>query len=185
MVPTFDQYITASIRALSEVVLPAIDKSDSMALEQAQLVIGMLTLMADQWDKALQLEMTELRAHLRLADVLATAADGGSATREARARCRATSAGVAGLAAVDIPAHGTVHAANVALRASLTDLLAAGRRDGTPAFSSQATAAVLAHAAEQNLLARSWFAKSRLDADWSGLPPIAQVLAGYTQPGTD
>ena len=184
MVPTIDQYIDTCIRALGEVVLPAIDKSDSMALEQAQLVIGLLTLMAEHWDKTLLLEMVELRAHLQLGRALEAAAAGGAATHAAfETSCRAT-ASLAPLASIDIPTHAELRTANVALRTSITGLLAAARSDGATEFRSRATALVIAHAAEQNRLARSWFAKSHLDADWNRLPPIAQLLMRAAQPGS-
>lgn len=184
MVPTLDQYIATCIRALGEVVLPAIDKSESMALEQAQLVIGLLTLMAEQWDKTLLLEMAELRAHQRLGRALESAAAGGASTQAALEACRRATAGVAQLASIDIPQHVELRAANVALRTAITGLVAAARNDGEAGFRSRATALVIAHAAEQNQLARSWFAKSRLDADWSRLPAVADLLAGATQPSS-
>ena len=183
MVPTIDQYIAVCIRALSEVVLPAIDKSDSMALEQVQLVMGLLTLMAEQWDKALPLEMVELRAHLELGRALESAAAGGANTHAALAGSRRATAGVARLASMEIPTHAELRAANFALRTAIVELLAAARSDGAAEFRSHATSLVIAHAAEQNLLARSWFAKSHLDADWSRLPPVVKLLTAATQPG--
>lgn len=183
MVPTIDQYISASIRALGEVVLPAIDRSDSMALEQAQLVIGLLALIGEQWDKALHVEMAELRAHVALGNALAAVADGGPATQAARAASRQSSGDAAGLAARELPSRAELNAANVALRGSITALVAAGRTDGTAPFRAQADALVLAYSQRQNLLARAWFAKSRLDADWSRLPAVADLLRGEAQAG--
>ncbi len=184
MVPTIDQYIATCIRALGEVVLPAIDKSDSMALEQTQLVIGLLALMAEHWDKTLLLEMAELRAHLQLGRALEAAAAGGAATHAALEASRRATASMAPLASVDIPTQAELRTANVALRTSITELLAAARSDGAAEFRSRATALVIAHAAEQNRLARSWFAKSHLDADWRRLPSVVELLTRAAQPGS-
>jgi hypothetical protein len=62
-------------------------------------------------------------------------------------------------------------------------MVVASRSDGTAGFRAQTERLVLEYAAEQNRLARSWFAGSRLDADWAKLPSIAELLASYSDAG--
>ena len=83
MTPDIDLRIASMVRAMEDVVRPAIDPLNSLAAEQAALIVGHLRLLAIQWNKA------ESYARTCLADLDATldglVPSGGPATRAAAA----------------------------------------------------------------------------------------------------
>jgi hypothetical protein len=72
--------IQSMIKAMMDVVLPAVDPSNKLALEQSRLVIGMLSLMAQQLPLQFRFDCDELSRLLKLAAALQHAARGGPQT---------------------------------------------------------------------------------------------------------
>ena len=52
MRPSFDLRLQTMMKAMTEVVLPAVDPDNSAAVEQANLVIGSLNLLTEQVEYA-------------------------------------------------------------------------------------------------------------------------------------
>lgn len=52
--------ITSMIKAMTDVILPAVDPSNKLAVEQSQLVVGMLSLMAKQLPLQFRFDRDEL-----------------------------------------------------------------------------------------------------------------------------
>src|SRR5690606_36554205 len=151
MVPTIEHIIASSVRAMTEVVLPAIDKSDTLALEQAQLVIGILNLIGEQWQKTLPLEHAELREHLRFAAELTKIADGEPKLAVAAREAQALMERFGALAALHVPTYAELREANEQLRNSTQALVAAASTDGDPRFRKDSMKCVLEYAKRQNL----------------------------------
>ena len=59
------------LKALSDVILPALPASERVARDQANLVIGHLTIIAEQWQHALEFELENLAQACVLAGELA------------------------------------------------------------------------------------------------------------------
>src|ERR1700756_539308 len=62
--------IKSMVKAMTDVVLPAIDPANKLAQEQARLVIGMLGLMAQQLPLQFRFDCDELARLLQLAAAL-------------------------------------------------------------------------------------------------------------------
>ena len=177
MLPSIELRIQNLIKALSQVVLPAIDPGNALAREQAQLVIGHLQLIAVQWDKALPFEAQSLAALRELGQRLASAAEGGSETVQAAAQLREALA-----VREDGAALATVVRASAALGSAIDSLIRAASADGAAGFRAQLDQAVLEHGALQAWRERVWFAGNGLDPDPSALPSIDEMLGGARPP---
>ena len=81
-----DLRIQSSIDAMVNVVIPAIDKEDGLAQEQAQLVVGMLSLLAQWLPLEYRYDRDELARLLAAADEVGGQLAGGARTTEARER---------------------------------------------------------------------------------------------------
>ena len=71
MVPTITARLRTMMKAMQEVVLPAVDPHHSIAQEQAKLVLGSLNLILQQIDFAHAFEVVEAREMQRLGVELA------------------------------------------------------------------------------------------------------------------
>ena len=70
--------LQAVIKALGDVVLPAIDPDNRLALEQGKLAIGLLTLLAQQLPVQFAFDCDELTRLIATSGELANAAQGGA-----------------------------------------------------------------------------------------------------------
>lgn len=93
-----DNAFRAAIHALTEIVAPAVDQTNPLAVEQLQLVISWLDFQRQRTPFAHDRHRAELRLHLDMAEAVA-AASGGAADAlhdllaEGRARLRDPAAG--------------------------------------------------------------------------------------------
>lgn len=162
MTPDIDLRIASMVRAMEDVVRPAIDPLNSLATEQAALIVGHLRLLAVQWSKV------ENYARACLADLDRTleglAPSGGPATRAA----------AADLAEAREP-KGPAEAHYKAVMRATDSLVRAAARDGEPAFRQALHHAVIAFSARQSLRDRSWFAASGFDLNPGELHSVADL----------
>lgn len=75
--------LQAVIKALSDVVLAAIDPDNKLAIEQGKLSIGLLALLAQQLPMQFTFDRDELARLIATAGTLATDAQGGAGTQAA------------------------------------------------------------------------------------------------------
>jgi hypothetical protein len=155
------------LRAMQEVVSPAIDENNSLAREQAALVIGQLKLLAGQWSRV------EGYARACLAD-LAQSLDipepeKGDRTRAAFASLRTAIEGRNEERAED-HFKAVMAAADVLVRA--TDV------DGEDAFRKQLRQNLLAFSKRQSLRDRSWFSPSGFDLKPHELRDVDDIIKG-------
>ena len=62
--------ITAIVKAMKDVVIPAVDADNKLATEQAQLIVGLLTLMAHQLPRLFHFDCDELQRLIACASQL-------------------------------------------------------------------------------------------------------------------
>jgi hypothetical protein len=161
MLPSIDLRIQNLIKALSQVVIPAIDPENALAREQAQLTIAHLHLIAAQWQKAPVFEAQSLSALRALAERLVAVSAGGAETLRAAAGLRAQ---------LDRPYD--------ELGRAVDRLIVAAAADGDAGFRAALDEAVLDYGAKQAFRERVWFAGSALDPDVAELPSIDAMLRG-------
>ena len=169
--------IKSMIKALTDVVLPAVDPVNQLAVEQTRLVIGMLSLMATQLPVQYQFDRDELTRLLDCARGLLTEQASepayANALQQLAERHRA-GAEVLERALID-PA--TLLQAVHELRAATSDLVAAVPATHDAALIGRVEGAVMAAAKEQLLRDRSLLLPQGWELDPGAIPSIESLLA--------
>ncbi len=169
--------IKSMIKALTDVVLPAVDPVNQLAVEQTRLVIGMLSLMAKQLPIQFQFDRDELQRLLDFTRALLAdqAPEPGyaSALRQLAETHRA-SAEVLERCLVD-PA--TLLQAIHQLRAATSDLVAAVPATNDPALIERVERAVMDLSKEQLIRDRSLLLPQGWELDPDAIPAIETLLA--------
>ena len=149
-----DIALQAVLKSLHDVVLPAVDADNKLAQEQAQLVVGLLTLVAQRLPLQFRYDVDELTRLLALARTLGL----DSAAQDDVLR-RAGAGPDEVVAAVG------------ALRAAIGDHI-----DTLGQGDAAARAAVLAAAREQHLRERSWLSMQGWEVDPATVPAIETLI---------
>jgi hypothetical protein len=164
--------IHAMIKSLTDAVLPAVDPSNKLAVEQLQLTIGLLSMMEQRLPLEFKFDCDELRRLLAFADELKTHTAGNAAFAEFSASADA-GADVLRRAQAD-PAE--VLAAVRRLRASGGALAAAAYREGGSATRAAIMKSVLSMSGEQLLRDRAWVSPQGWEPRPQDVPPITDLL---------
>ena len=101
MVPDFALRIHAMIRSLREVVLPTLPNDEMLAIDQANILVGYLRIMALQHDKVFDYLLAELSEYAALVSAMAEDAPDGQ--DEVVATARAALAEAAPILKMSIP----------------------------------------------------------------------------------
>ena len=146
--------MAGAIRAMRDVVLPAVDPAHPLAREQAGLVLKYLTFWAERVDHLASRDLAELSCYLRMADALQSDATAVSAELGRVMELEASRAReIAGRAPHDITG---VKQAVTALTRVVTALVRAAaetRHEAMPRIERL----VVEHSRDVALLQRSWF----------------------------
>lgn len=168
-----DQALQAAVKALAEVVSPAVDSADALAVEQLRLVISWLQFHGLRRPDERRLAWAVLRQRIALARDAAAALHGTALQADVQAR---TDTAQSLLARADARSDDWRHAAEAldgAIGAAF-DALAGG-----PAAARDALArVVLRHAEDGLMLHRAWFAPFGFEARPDAVPPLERLLAG-------
>lgn len=167
MIPDIELRLDSVRRALTEVILPAIDQGNSLAVEQTMLAIGHIGMIMGQVDKAADY------VAICFADLATTMADlpvtGGADTTAAAAALAAT---------LSSPGQGEdCRNAYRAATGALERLIRAVDSDGDADFRRELHRKVLAFTKRQAGRERSWFAASGFDPDARNLPSIPNMIS--------
>jgi hypothetical protein len=151
--------LQAVLKSLADVVLPALDPDNKLAQEQAQLVVGLLTLVATRLPLQHGYDVDELIRAITLARAIGVPADNAADTLD-RARVSPTEL-VSAIASL-----------NSAIGLQIDAVMATAPADIRAATS----AAVLAAAHEQHLCERSWLLMQGWETDPRSVPAIESLL---------
>ena len=172
--------LRSMIKAMTDVVLPAVDPNNDLACEQAQLVLGMLNLMAARLPWQFHFDIDALARALALSTDIYRDADGGPETQAASAALNdAAVRGSAVLAGAKASPE-DLERAILELRAKTASALDALHRDGDPDCLKVISCAVLDAAREQNIRERAWFSPQGWDTEAESAPPLETLI--NTQP---
>ena len=168
--------LRAAARALEQVVRPALDATNPLAVEQLQMVTRFLGLAAERlpWRHArLRLQVQQIHDTARALHAAARACGG-----EVEAALGSASADAAAALADAGTPEARLEQAGAALAAALSALVRESAvRDETTRRSVERT--VLQAAGPWTELQRAWFAPLGLDTEAQTLPPPAQQLHPY------
>lgn len=167
MLPNIDLRIGNLVKALEQVILPALPAGQRLARDQVRLVIGHLRMLGGQWKTALRYE------EISFEELAALARDLVELVEEPQQRLL-TSA-LEETATCDHSSIDALENANKALGQAV-DMTILGGENHSP-LSRAASEAVLEYALRHARRERIWFQANQLDPDRSDLPPIASMLA--------
>jgi hypothetical protein len=160
MNPSIELRLRTMIRAVTEVIAPALDPQDSLAREQSQLLLGHLHALLQQHTHEAGMERLEYHALGELARALTATCAGGPVTTSAAADLRA------------LPPDATT----AVIAHAVERLLIASGEDGSETFQRASAALVLDHARESALRGRAWFKPMGFDSSPESLPAIDTLL---------
>lgn len=170
MLPSIDVRLQTVMKALTEVVIPALPTDEGLARDQARLVVGHLQMISLQWKHAAKFEAGSLIQLCGLARGLMSEC----AAELAPADHDILTVLVAGAEAVDHSDVDATRDAAVALGKAV-DAIVSGRGSARP-VSAAMTEVVLRYAKTQAWRERAWSAAQQLDPDAAELPPIEAII---------
>lgn len=169
--------IQSMIKALTDVVLPAIDPANKLAQEQSRLVIGMLGLMARQLPLQFRFDCDELARLLRFAEDLQHHAGTGAATDRSLARLAEQATAAKAVLARAQAGPDAVLLAVRSLREASGAVVTAAFQEADPAGRARVQESVLSMSEAQLLRDRSWLLSQGWEPDPKAIPPIESLLA--------
>lgn len=177
-----DNALASSLKALEQVVLPAVDPKDPLATEQLRLAAGFLKFMRARLDLWYPRLAFELNHYLALAEALAE--DATVLSDEVAQRLKSAIAQARSVKERELALPADMRAATAQLSACISGLarLAA---TAPPELGRRVERQVLAHAKRWVDMQRAWFAPQGFELRASELPDLQQVLLAPvdTRPG--
>ena len=174
MVPDFALRIQSMLRAMREVIMPAIAADQRLALDQAAILVGNLRLMAEQCENLYQYELVELRESAVLVRALLAAVEAqqdGVIAAAAEVLARA-----APIAELPIPPQASVALLTKELKIAADGLLQVCLKIGSPRARAAAGALVMAQSQTQIARERRWFKAAGFELEPDKMPPLDEVL---------
>lgn len=171
-----DFLIKTVIKAMTDVVLPAVDQDNKLAQEQTRLVIGMLQLTASRLPMMYRFDCDELSRSLALADTLQKQAkELSDISQSLHALAISTESGQDVLArALAEPAE--LEAANFDLREKISALITAIYATNAGRKLQHIGTTVTEHAKEQLLRDRAFLISQGWEPDPKSIPAIETLI---------
>jgi hypothetical protein len=160
MNPSIELRLRTMIRAMNEIIIPAVDGGDSLAQEQARLLLGHLHVLLQHEGREQAMCDIERSDLQRLASALVEASSGGSATAAATARVQNLPD--------DVDTDGLSHA--------IEALIIDSGSDGSEAFKRACDTLVIAHGRAATRRSRTWFKSMGFDHDPDALGDIDSLF---------
>ena len=172
-----DVQIQSILKAMADVVLPAVDPNNKLAQEQARLCMGLLGVMARQLPLQYRFDCDELARLSAYAAELQRMARGGEQTTAALAALGKQAGEADALLERARVSPQAVLDAVRGLREATGSLIPSVYRDGDAAAQDRVQRATRAMSKEQLLRDRSWVLAQGWEADPKAVPPIEELLA--------
>ena len=164
------------IKAMTDVVLPAVDPNNKLAQEQARLVIGMLNLVLQRQPLMYRYDRDELSRFLALADTLQSQTkDLPGAAQALHALAASVESGEDVLDRAQAEPS-ELEMANFDLREKIGALITATYAGTETSKLKHISATVTAHAKEQLLRERAWLIGQGWEADPKSIPAIETLI---------
>lgn len=170
MTPNPSIRIQSVLRTLQDVVIPAVDQANSLAVEQCGVILAQLNMLAQHMPL-----IGDYHALCR-DDMLAVAQEAGRAPAGGAETLAATAALAQAVDQADgeIDANAAYHRVGSALEA----LIRAVAADGEAGYRAAVDQAVLAFSRRQARRERTWFKEAGFDPRAGELPALADMVAG-------
>lgn len=170
MMPSIDDRLGSMARAVQEAILPALDSTQSLAIEQAQLLLAHIAMIRCQLDFAPDFERTEAAELASLARELLQEGQGGAMTMAA---CQALNSA---LSAATFDQIADVRRTTASLGDAIEALIDASGTDGDASFKEASFKKVIDAGRIAATRDRSWFQPAGFEAVDVQLPSAASVI---------
>lgn len=167
MIPSPELRITSIINSLKNVIVPAVDENNPLALEQCHLIIAHLSMLSDQIPFVSKYHAACLEDVVRLANSVVPAVGGTETTESAKLLCAASA---------DAEMATNTYEAYHLVGHALEQHIRAAQSDANAVYRERLEKEVLAFAYRQTERERSWFKQSGLDHNPGELRSIGDVL---------
>ena len=164
------------LKALTDVVLPAVDPNNKLAQEQVRLCIGTLQIMASRMPLAFQFDCDELNRLLELADGLQKAVPGKAGVGDALAALDAAKDRAAGTLDRARAGPEEIETAAFELRETIGALIPQLYANNDLDALKDISKLITGNAREQLVRDRSWLIGQGWEADPKAIPPIETLL---------
>lgn len=169
--------IPTLIKAMTDVVLPALDPNNKLAQEQGQLILGSLHLIAQRLPLQYRYDRHELSSFLALADQLEQVSDGAPELAASVSALRASSKLGREVLARAGAEPSELESANLAMRDSIGAIAQAGSALPDDARRKRIETAVMSHAKDMLLGERAWLAMQGWEGKNAPLPDVETLIA--------
>jgi hypothetical protein len=168
--------IQTIIKAMIEDVMPALDSTNQLAVQSAQLTIGTLTMIAQHLPLQYRFDCVELGRLVGLAEALSGQASGGARTKEAVTALQ--KAGRAGSEVLDRARAepGELLEAIRSLRDAASIVVRSVYSEGPEASQAAVGKTVLSMSQQQLLVDRSWLLMQGWEPDPGSIPAVETLL---------
>lgn len=170
--------IQSILKAMVDVVLPAVDPDNKLAQEQARLIMGTLGLMAKQLTVQFRFDCNELARMVEFSHELRRLALGGAETSEASAQLAASTNRASGVLDRAKAGPDEVEQAVRELRAATGAVVTGVYRDGEASSQDRIQKAVLAMSKDQLIRDRALLITQGWEPDPQAVPAIEELI-GY------
>lgn len=170
MIPSIDDRLDSMARAVQEAILPALDSTRSLAIEQAHLLLAHIAMIRSQLDLAPDFERTEAMASAALARELLGDCKGGAMTMAA---CQALDAA---LSAASFDRIADIRQTTTSLGEAIEALIDASGTDGDASFKAKSFQKVIDAGRSTAMRDRSWFQSAGFEAADVRLPSPESVI---------
>jgi len=171
-----DIQIQTVIKAMMEDVIPAMDQTNQLAMQSAQLTIGTLTMIAQHLPLAYRFDCDELSRLVDTAKLLEEQADGGSQTTVAVDNLRLAQAVAEDVLSRAKAEPGEILDAIRSLRTATGDTVRAVYEEGAEQVIKTVESTVLNSSKQQLLRDRSWLLMQGWEPDPESVPAIESLL---------
>lgn len=169
--------IASVIKAMKDVVMPAIDPANKLAVEQSQLIVGLLSLLRTQLPVQFRFDRDELGRLFSCAETLKEIPATGSGVKAALDKLTASSAAAAAVlerCRLD-PAELTISVRD--MREAMGSVVSAVAGASDPGAQLRVEKIILAMSKDQLLRDRSLMKMQGWEADPASLPDIEELLS--------
>ena len=169
--------IQTAIKAMTEVVLPALDPHDKIAAEQGQLVVGMLALLGQQLPLQYRFDRDELTRLHAFAAALHPRASWPASAREAFAEMDSAAAGAEDVLDRARAEPHELEESIKRLRHAMTSVVRTVFSADDADARSAVRDSVMAMSEQQLLRDRSWLLMQNWEPNPQAVPPIEELLS--------
>jgi hypothetical protein len=168
--------IKTVIKALTDVVLPAVDPDNKLAQEQAKLAIGMLQIIEQRQPLMYRFDIDELTRFLALAETLRQQAEGLPGVADALSELNESAKAGSEVLSRARAEPSELEDANFALREKVGAFVSKAYAGNDFARLKPISQTINAHAKEQLLRERVWLVAQGWEPDAKSLPTIEALI---------